>query len=75
MNHYETKKYSIAETTKVEREKIANDALSISMLDAKQPSDETMELIKSYIDGKEEISDILKTTINKIGRASCRERV
>ena len=65
MNHYETKKYSIAETTKVEREKIANDALSISMLDAKQPSDETMELIKSYIDGKEEISDILKTTINR----------
>lgn len=65
MKHYETKKYSIAETTKVEREKIANDALSISMLDAKKPSDETMELIKSYIDGKEEISEILKTTINK----------
>ena len=34
---------------KLEREKIANDALSISMLDAKKPSDETMELISSII--------------------------
>lgn len=27
--------------------------------------DETMELVKNYIDGKEEISDILKATINR----------
>lgn len=70
MKCYETKKYSIAETTKVEREKIANDALSISMLDAKKPSDETMELVKSYIDGKEEISDILKSTIKRYKSAN-----
>ena len=65
MKCYETKKYSIAETTKVEREKIANDALSISMLDAKKPTDETLELVKGYIDGKEEIADILQATINR----------
>lgn len=65
MKCYEMKKYSIAETTKVEREKIANDALSISMLDAKKPSTKTMELVKSYIDGEAEISDILKSTIKR----------
>ena len=66
----EAKKYTIAETTKVQREKIANDALSISMLDAKKPTDETMELVKNYIDGKEEISDILKVTINRYKSAN-----
>ena len=65
MKCYETKKYNIAETTKVQREKIANDALSISMLDAKKPTDETMNLVRSYVNGEKEISDILKATINK----------
>lgn len=65
MEYYEVKKYTIAETTKVQREKIANDALSISMLDAKKPTDETMNLVRNYIDGEQEISEILKATINK----------
>ena len=65
MKCYEVKKYSIRETTKVQREKIANDALSISMLDAKKPTDETMKLVRNYIDGEQEISEILKTTINR----------
>ena len=55
MKCYETKKYNIAETTKVQREKIANDALSISMLDAKKPTDETMNLVRSYVNGEKEI--------------------
>lgn len=65
MKCYEVKKYTIAETTKVQREKIANDALSISMLDAKKPTDETMKLVRNYIDGEKEISDILKATIKR----------
>ena len=59
------KKYLIAETTKVEREKIVNDALGISTLDADEPTLETMQLVNEYILGNMEISDILKATINR----------
>lgn len=57
------KKYSIKETTKVSREKIVNDALAIATLDADAPTERTMNLIQEYIDGKKEISEILKETI------------
>lgn len=56
------KKYSVSETTKVEREKIANDALGISTLDAAEP---TKELVNQYILGNMEISDVLQKTINR----------
>ncbi|MCQ4725645.1 hypothetical protein NE664_03085 [Anaerotignum faecicola] len=57
------KKYSIKETTKVGREKIVNDALAIATLDAAAPTERTMNLVQEYIDGKKEISEILKETI------------
>ena len=57
------KNYSIAETTRVEREKIVNDALALSTLDAAEPTTQTKELIDCYIMGKMEISEILKRTI------------
>ena len=57
------KKYSIKETTKVGREKIVNDALAIATLDAAAPTERTMQLVQEYIDGKKEISEILKETI------------
>lgn len=57
------KKYSIKETTKVGREKIVNDALAIATLDADAPTERTMSLVQEYIDGKKEISEILKETI------------
>ena len=57
------KKYSIKETTKVGREKIVNDALAIATLDADAPTERTMNLVQEYIDGKKEISEILKETI------------
>jgi hypothetical protein len=60
-----SKKYLISETTKVERQKIANDALGISTLDAQEPTVETMLLVQEYVDGKKEISEILKQTIEK----------
>ncbi len=58
-------KYSVAETTRVQREKIANDALAISVLDALEPSKETLDLVDEYIKGNMEISEILKMTIDK----------
>ena len=58
-------KYSIKDTTKVIREKIVNDALAISTLDASEPTQETMNLVQEYIDGKKEISEILEDIINR----------
>lgn len=65
MGYAEEKKYSIKDTTKVIREKIVNDALAISTLDASEPTQETMNLVQEYIDGKKEISEILEDTINR----------
>lgn len=64
------KKYSVADTTKVERQKIANDALGISTLDAAEPTEETKKLVEQYISGNMEISDILKATINRYKTAA-----
>jgi len=59
------KDYSIKNTTKVQREKIANEALGISTLDAAEPSEETKALMGEYIDGKMELEDVLKATIKR----------
>ncbi len=59
------RKYSVSETTRVEREKIANDALGISTLDAAEPTEETKKLVNEYILGNMEISDVLEATINR----------
>jgi hypothetical protein len=58
-------KYSVKNTTKIEREKIRNVALSYSTLDAAKPSNETMELVNQYVDGKIEISEVLDSVIEK----------
>ena len=65
MGYAVEKKYSIKDTAKVIREKIVNDALAISTLDASEPTQETMNLVQEYIDGKKEISEILEDTINR----------
>ena len=65
MGYAVEKKYSIKDTTKVIREKIVNDALAISTLDASEPTQETMNLVQEYIDGKKEVSEILEDTINR----------
>ena len=59
------KDYSIKNTTKVQREKIANEALGISTLDAVEPSAEAKALVNEYVDGKIEIEDALKKIIDK----------
>ena len=65
MNYTVEKKYTIKDTTKVIREKIVNDALAISTLDASEPTKETMDLVQEYIDGQKEISEILEATIKR----------
>ena len=65
MGYTAEKKYAIEDTTKVIREKIVNDALAISTLDASEPTKETMDLVQEYIDGKKEIAEILADTIKR----------
>ena len=50
-------KYKIADTTKIQREKYINDAISISVLDAPEPSNEAKRLMRDYVDGKCELAD------------------
>ncbi len=59
------KNYSVQGTTKLQREKYVNDAIALSTLDASEPSAETMALMRDYVDGKREISDILEATIKR----------
>ncbi|WP_302770448.1 hypothetical protein [Anaerotignum lactatifermentans] len=61
----EKKKYSIKETTKVEREKIVQDAYAIALSTGEPPTEEMMQLVQEYVDGKKEISEILEETIQK----------
>jgi hypothetical protein len=55
-----SKDYSVAETTKVQREKYVSDAIYISVLDAPMPSLKAMELMREYVGGKIEIADAKK---------------
>lgn len=59
------KKYLISETTRVQREKIANDALALSTLDAPEPSKDTLDLVDEYVKGNMEINDVLQKTIER----------
>ncbi len=59
------KDYSVQGTTKLQREKYADEALALSTLDAPAPSVETMNLMREHIDGKREISEILELTIER----------
>lgn len=61
----EKKKYSIKETTKVEREKIVQDTYAIAVSTGEPPTEEMMQLVQEYVDGKKEISEILEETIQK----------
>jgi len=65
-----TREYSIDKTTKVQREKIANEALGLSLLDAPMPTKETMALVQEYVDGHMEISEILSRTIARYDRTA-----
>jgi hypothetical protein len=60
-----TKDYTIQGTSKIQREKYAADALALSSLGAPEPSEETMALIREYIDGKREVSEILQLTLER----------
>ena len=58
-------KYLVSETTKEERKEIIKSALGISLLGAKMPSDDVLELAKQYIDGNMELDELQKRVLEK----------
>ena len=58
-------KYLINNSTKEERQKRINEALAISTLDAKPPTEEDMKLFQRYIEGELELEEIQKILIEK----------
>lgn len=58
-------KYSVKNTTKIEREKCRNVALSYSTLNAVKPSEDAMKLVEEYVAGNTEIANALETIIKK----------
>ena len=59
----------IKDTTREQRQKIVNDAIALSTLDALPPSDDVMNMFKLYIDGKIELKDIKTVLINSYSKA------
>ncbi len=57
--------YLIKDTSKEERKKIAKNAFGISIASNEIPSNEVIELVKQYIDGKMELEDVQKKVIEK----------
>lgn len=55
----------IKDTTREQREKIIKDAIALSTLDALPPTDDCMELVQLYIDGKLELSEITTIMISR----------
>lgn len=58
-------KYLIKDTTTEERKKIAKDALAVSVGSDEMPSEETIKMVKEYVDGKIEIEQIQKMVIER----------
>ena len=58
-------KYLISETTEEERRLIAQKALAISLTGAEPPSEDVLDLVNDYIEGRKELSEIQELVINK----------
>lgn len=58
-------KYSVKNITTAQRQELRDNALSYSILDAAEPTNETMKLVDQYVEGIIEISDALGKTIER----------
>lgn len=66
-------KYLIDETTREERIEIVKKALAISLSDALYPSEEALQLVEEYIEGRMELEDVQKLMIKKYDRKTEKE--
>lgn len=48
----------IKNTTREERQKIVEDAIALSSLDSRPPTDDAMKLYQKYIDGEMELDEV-----------------
>lgn len=60
-----SKEYYVPTTTREEREKMVNNALALSTLDAPEPTRFTMQLAEQFVDGNISEEDMLKISIEK----------
>ena len=57
--------YLIKNTNREERKKIEKKALGISISGNSMPSEETIKLVKQYVDGKMELEEVQKKIIER----------
>lgn len=57
--------YLIKDTSRNQRKELVKKAYAISVASNETPTDETLELLKEYVDGKTELDDIKQKIINK----------
>ncbi len=57
--------YLIKDTSKEERKKLAKNAFGISIASNERPSNETITLVKEYINGNMELEEVQKQIINR----------
>ncbi len=57
--------YLIKDTTKEQRRALVKKAYAISLASGEEPSKETLEEFKEYVDGKTELKEIQERIINK----------
>ncbi len=57
--------YLLKDTTKEQRKEFVKKAYAIALASGEEPTNETLELLKEYVDGKTELKDIQEKIINK----------
>lgn len=57
--------YLIKDTTQSQRKALVKKAYSISVASNEEPTNETLEVLKEYVDGKTELNEIKQKVINK----------
>ena len=57
--------YSIKNTTREQRIQLVKKALGISLSGAEAPTDETIKIVRQYIDGTKELNEVQKEIIER----------
>lgn len=57
--------YSIKNTTRDQRIQFVKKALGISLSGAEAPTDETIKIVRQYIDGTKELDEVQKEIIER----------
>lgn len=64
-NNMEKESLLIKNTTREQRQEIVKKALAISLIGKNYPTNDVLDLVKLYIDGKMELEEVQKQVIEK----------